>query len=592
MEPELVTKLLRLNQEFYATYAQSFAATRHSVQPGVLRLLPQIMKAELVLDLGCGNGNLAKLLQSEGFIGSYFGIDENTYFLEQAEAAVQDAASGSYTFRKGSMADPAWLDLVDEAGSRLRIEIDSMPYEIDIIERRLRQMEIERLALQKEKDRAGLERLRALGAKRVTLKTGAYPMRELAMALKWSSDAGIDLLTVDEEALCATPYDGIASRIKELVLGENPRGTVGSGVGQAYRRFRAEPLTAIKVRDLKSPELRELLAANREQVQTDLQHIIEYEFRLQDRATLAEEVGLLYDDDFLDFVVGRFEEAAPLLVSVLDDQRRRTGERGPEVADAIEELGLNQFDQGKFDKAEEYLRSTGIADTCYVGPEAEFFIFDDVRFMQSQNAAMYQVDSVEATWNTGRDEQPNLGYKPRAKEGYFPVPPMDRYQDLRSEMVRAMLDATRGSVLGAHPMFGPSVHTLQGQRVVLVRGRGDAWADWVAQNFVARGLVITETTAAQHDRAMSVVQVLNHFQTQVLGLTLARLGVPLEETLRAFTDELARTYAILLPVEAGPEAYLSALEERGAGIEFVHGRGKRKTQLQKDIEALREILAR
>lgn len=115
MEPELVTKLLRLNQEFYATYAQSFAATRHSVQPGVLRLLPQIMQADLVLDLGCGNGNLAKLLQSEGFIGSYFGIDENAYFLEQAEAAVQDAASGSYTFRKSSLVDPAWLDLVDEA---------------------------------------------------------------------------------------------------------------------------------------------------------------------------------------------------------------------------------------------------------------------------------------------------------------------------------------------------------------------------------------------------------------------------------------------------------------------------------------------
>ncbi|MEP7380784.1 MAG: bifunctional chorismate mutase/prephenate dehydrogenase [Gemmatimonadota bacterium] len=98
--------------------------------------------------------------------------------------------------------------------------------------------------------------------------------------------------------------------------------------------------------------------------------------------------------------------------------------------------------------------------------------------------------------------------------------------------MRAMLEATRASVLGTHPMFGPSVHTLQGQRVVLCRGRGDAWADWVSQTFVARGLVITETTAAQHDRAMSVVQVLNHFQTQVLGLTLARLGVPLEETLR------------------------------------------------------------
>jgi len=90
-------------------------------------------------------------------------------------------------------------------------------------------------------------------------------------------------------------------------------------------------------------------------------------------------------------------------------------------------------------KAEEHLRSSGIADTCYVGPEAEFFIFDDVRFSQTQNTAFYQVDSVEATWNTGRDEQPNLGYKPRAKEGYFPVPPMDQYQDLRSEMTLTLM---------------------------------------------------------------------------------------------------------------------------------------------------------
>jgi chorismate mutase/prephenate dehydrogenase len=81
-------------------------------------------------------------------------------------------------------------------------------------------------------------------------------------------------------------------------------------------------------------------------------------------------------------------------------------------------------------------------------------------------------------------------------------------------------------------MFGPSVHTLQGQRVVLCRARGDAWADWVARAFTARGLAVTETTPEQHDRAMSVVQVLTHFQTQVLGVTLARLGMPLEETLR------------------------------------------------------------
>jgi glutamine synthetase len=86
-------------------------------------------------------------------------------------------------------------------------------------------------------------------------------------------------------------------------------------------------------------------------------------------------------------------------------------------------------------KAEEYLTSTGLADTCYVGPEAEFFIFDDVRFDQNEHEGYYFVESVEAAWNTGRDERPNLGYKPRYKEGYFPVPPMDHFQDLRSEMI-------------------------------------------------------------------------------------------------------------------------------------------------------------
>ena len=98
--------------------------------------------------------------------------------------------------------------------------------------------------------------------------------------------------------------------------------------------------------------------------------------------------------------------------------------------------------------------------------------------------------------------------------------------------VAAMLASTKASVVGTHPMFGPSVHTLQGQRVVICRARGDEWADWVSRMFAARGLIITETTPEQHDRAMSVVQVLTHFQTQVLGLTLARLGMPLDETLR------------------------------------------------------------
>lgn len=113
MNPEMVEKLLRLNQEFYATYAQSFAATRHSVQAGVQRLIPQIRQAEVLLDLGCGNGNLAELLKSKGFSGCYIGVDENAYFLEQAAAATQDASSGSYAFIQGSLTEQNWAELVN-----------------------------------------------------------------------------------------------------------------------------------------------------------------------------------------------------------------------------------------------------------------------------------------------------------------------------------------------------------------------------------------------------------------------------------------------------------------------------------------------
>ena len=90
-------------------------------------------------------------------------------------------------------------------------------------------------------------------------------------------------------------------------------------------------------------------------------------------------------------------------------------------------------------KAEAYLQQSGVADTAFFGPEAEFFIFDDVKFSSGENHAWYEVDSIEGRWNTGRDEEPNLGYKPRYKEGYFPVPPTDHLNDLRNEMVRIML---------------------------------------------------------------------------------------------------------------------------------------------------------
>lgn len=99
-------------------------------------------------------------------------------------------------------------------------------------------------------------------------------------------------------------------------------------------------------------------------------------------------------------------------------------------------------------KGTAYLKETGIADTCYIGPEPEFFIFDEVRYEQNQHKGSYEIDSVEGAWNTARFEEPNLGYKPSFKGGYFPVSPTDTYHDLRGEMVAEMQKV--GIVVEAH----------------------------------------------------------------------------------------------------------------------------------------------
>ena len=92
-------------------------------------------------------------------------------------------------------------------------------------------------------------------------------------------------------------------------------------------------------------------------------------------------------------------------------------------------------------KAANYVKTSGVADTAFFGPEAEFFIFDDVRFDQTPNASFYHLDSIEGQWNRGRKEEPNLGYKLRYKEGYFPVPPADQMMDIRNEMMQCMVES-------------------------------------------------------------------------------------------------------------------------------------------------------
>ncbi len=139
-------------------------------------------------------------------------------------------------------------------------------------------------------------------------------------------------------------------------------------------------------------------------------------------------------------------------------------------------------------KAEAYLKESGVADVSYWGPEPEFYIFDSIRFDQNQHEGYYHIDEVEGAWNTGREEPGgNKGYKPRYKEGYFPVPPMDHYQDIRSEMMLRLIEAGVNVEIQHHEVgtagqaeidmgFGPLLQ--QADRVMLLKYivKNVAWA--------------------------------------------------------------------------------------------------------------------
>ena len=111
-----------------------------------------------------------------------------------------------------------------------------------------------------------------------------------------------------------------------------------------------------------------------------------------------------------------------------------------DIKDAVTKESYTRDPRNIAKKAEAYLKSSGMGDTAYFGPEAEFFIFNDVKYDSGSNFAFHEVDSGEGAWNTGREESPNLGHKPRHKEGYFPLPPVDSMHDVRTEMVITMED--------------------------------------------------------------------------------------------------------------------------------------------------------
>ncbi len=112
-----------------------------------------------------------------------------------------------------------------------------------------------------------------------------------------------------------------------------------------------------------------------------------------------------------------------------------------DIEDPITREKYNRDPRQVAKKAEAYLKSTGLADTAFLGPEAEFYVFNDIRFDQTSHSGFYYIDSDEGIWNSGRDEKPNLGYKIPYKRGYFPVPPTDSLQDLRTEMMLNLMES-------------------------------------------------------------------------------------------------------------------------------------------------------
>jgi len=110
-----------------------------------------------------------------------------------------------------------------------------------------------------------------------------------------------------------------------------------------------------------------------------------------------------------------------------------------DIYDPIKKERYSRDPRAVAQRAEEYLKSSGIADVCYFGPEAEFFIFTSARWGEGMNKSFYEVDSDEGPWNTGSNGTANLAYRPRAKEGYFPAAPVDKLQDLRAKMVATLM---------------------------------------------------------------------------------------------------------------------------------------------------------
>ncbi|CCK82435.1 MULTISPECIES: type I glutamate--ammonia ligase [Desulfobacula] len=157
------------------------------------------------------------------------------------------------------------------------------------------------------------------------------------------------------------------------------------------------------------------------------------------------------------------------------------------IHDPITQEAYSRDPRGIAKKVEQYIKSTGLGDTIYVGPEPEFFIFSNIRYASEPHASFFEIDSPEAHWNTGADEMPNLGYKIRSKQGYFPLPPNDQYQDMRTEMMLTMEDLGITMECQHHEVgtAGQSEIDLRFDSL-LKMGDNLAWFKYVLKNVAAK----------------------------------------------------------------------------------------------------------
>jgi glutamine synthetase len=235
-------------------------------------------------------------------------------------------------------------------------------------------------------------------------------------------------------------------------------------------------------------------------------------------------------------------------------------------------------------KAEAFLASTGVADTAYFAPEAEFYVFDDVRFETKQNAGYYHIDSIEGAWNTGRiEEGGNRGYKPRYKGGYFPVPPMDHYADLRDQITLA-LNQARLQVERAHHEVGTAgqaeinfrfdslLHTADRLQIFKYIVKNVAWANGKTATFMPKPLFGDNGSGMHcHQSLWKDGDALFYDERGYGGLSdLARwyIGGLLYHTpsMLAFTNPTVNSYHRLVPGFEAPVNLVYSARNRSACV--------------------------